>query len=88
MATDSAFRNAILVMYDIVKNGAIKEYSIVDNEEQKVDFASKQIDICKKDIKTLDDVISHIKKYEPSNSVLISEVNAILNDLKQYYRTL
>lgn len=87
IVTDSRFRNAVLLLLEITKTGTIKEYSFVNGEEQKTNFVLKQIEVCKKDIDTLDSVISHVKKYEPANTKLISEVNSILNDLKHYYRT-
>ncbi len=86
--TDKNFRNGVLLLLDVVKSANVTEYSFVDTTQNKDDVLDFEIARCKQDIDTLDNVISHIKKYEPSNDKLIGSVNQILNEVKLYYRTI
>lgn len=85
---DKNFRDAVFLLLDIVKSSDIKGYSFIDANQNRDTILDFEIAKCKKEIDTLNSVLSHIKKYEPSNDNLIGSVNEVLNEIKLYYRTI
>lgn len=83
IVTDPNFRNAVLFMFEVSKGKQIQNFAASDDAD-----ITEKVEICKKDIDTLTKVVDHIKKYDSNNIDLIANVNVILNDVKEYYRTI